>query len=45
IIKKLPAVVHHCPNEAFVLLFQFVKTGLQLHEQTTLRSITMFTVI
>ncbi|CAF3885766.1 unnamed protein product, partial [Rotaria magnacalcarata] len=43
IIKKLPAVVHHCPNEAFVLLFQFVKTGLQLHEQATLRSITMFT--
>lgn len=62
VIKKLPHVVHHCPNEALVLLFQFgklipfiieihiyliyfqVKNGLQLHEQTTLRSITMFTV-
>ncbi|CAF4123113.1 unnamed protein product [Rotaria sp. Silwood2] len=43
IIKKLPTVVHHCPNEAFVLLFQFVKSGLQLHEQATLRSIIMFT--
>jgi hypothetical protein len=25
VIKKLPNVVHHCPNEAFVLLFQFGK--------------------
>ena len=25
VIKKLPVVVHHCPNEAFVLLFQFGK--------------------
>ncbi|CAF0734212.1 unnamed protein product [Adineta ricciae] len=43
VIKKLPHVVHHCPNEAFILLFQFVKSGLQLHEQTTLRSVIMFT--
>jgi hypothetical protein len=25
VIKKVPTVVHHCPNEAFVLLFQFGK--------------------
>lgn len=43
VIKKLPQVVHQCPTEALALLLQFIKCGLQLHEQTTLRSVTMFT--
>ncbi|CAF0722801.1 unnamed protein product [Didymodactylos carnosus] len=42
VIKKLPHVVNRCPNEALVLLFEFVKNGIQLHEQSTLRSVTMF---
>ncbi|CAF1317355.1 unnamed protein product, partial [Didymodactylos carnosus] len=43
IIKKLPHVVSRCPIEALVLLFEFVKNGIQLHEQLPLRSVTMFT--
>ncbi|CAF0748655.1 unnamed protein product [Adineta ricciae] len=39
IIKKLPAVVHHCPDEAFVLFIQFMKHGIQMHEQGVSRSI------
>lgn len=30
VIKKLPHVVHHCPKEAFVLLFQFGKS-IEIH--------------
>ncbi|CAF1247363.1 unnamed protein product, partial [Didymodactylos carnosus] len=43
VIKKLPHVVNRCPVEALALLFEFVKNGIQLHEQLPLRSVTMFT--
>ncbi|UJR22249.1 hypothetical protein I4U23_025310 [Adineta vaga] len=39
IIKKLPNIVRSCPNEAFVLLIEFMNKGIQLHEQGTLKSI------
>ncbi|CAF3539923.1 unnamed protein product [Adineta steineri] len=42
IIKKLPNVIHHCPDEAYVLFIQFMKNGIQLHEQGALKSISTF---
>ncbi|CAF4896791.1 unnamed protein product, partial [Rotaria socialis] len=44
VIKKLPNVVHQCPEEAFILFIEFIKIGIQLHEQGTLKSISTFTV-
>ncbi|CAF3635011.1 unnamed protein product [Rotaria socialis] len=43
VIKKLPNVVHQCPEEAFILFIEFIKIGIQLHEQGTLKSISTFT--
>ncbi|CAF3613583.1 unnamed protein product [Rotaria sp. Silwood1] len=43
IIKKLPNIIHQCPDETFILFIQLIKYGIQLHEPGTLKSISTFT--
>ncbi|CAF3591778.1 unnamed protein product [Rotaria sordida] len=43
VIKKLPNIIHQCPDEVFILFIQLIKNGIQLHEPGTLKSISTFT--
>ncbi|CAF4361712.1 unnamed protein product, partial [Rotaria sp. Silwood2] len=43
VIKKLPNIIHQCPDEEFILFIELIKNGIQLHEPGTLKSISTFT--